>query len=100
MVVSLAIEARLSKLRDYVRNRKVILDPRTTDLYVVMSTNLGTAPIGEIVVQLPEDDRKLLLTGRPWQFLEPGPDENDLGVELMSIKSTVAELSNVSERVD
>ncbi|KAH1803708.1 hypothetical protein KXX35_002868, partial [Aspergillus fumigatus] len=95
MVVSLAIEARLSKLRDYVRNRKVILDPRPTDLYVVMSTNLGTAPI---VVQLPEDHRKLLLTGRPWQFLEPGPDENDLDVELMSIESTVAELSDVSER--
>lgn len=43
MVVSLAIEARLSKLHDYVRNRKVILNPRPTDLYVVMSTNLGTA---------------------------------------------------------
>lgn len=56
--------------------------------------------IGEIVVQLPEDDRKLLLNGRPWQFLELGPDENDLGVELMSIESTVAELSDVSERVD
>lgn len=56
--------------------------------------------IGEIVVQLPEDHRKLLLTGRPWQFLEPGPDENDLDVELMSIESTVAELSDVSERVD
>ncbi|KAH1741687.1 hypothetical protein KXV48_004038 [Aspergillus fumigatus] len=62
-----------------------------------MSTNLGMA---QIVVQLPEDDRKLLLNGRPWQFLELGPDENDLGVELMSIESTVAELSDVSERVD
>ncbi|KAH3029097.1 hypothetical protein KXV52_001749 [Aspergillus fumigatus] len=77
--------------------RKVILDPRTTDLYYIMSTNLGMA---QIVVQLPEDDRKLLLNGRPWQFLELGPDENDLGVELMSIESTVAELSDVSERVD
>lgn len=56
--------------------------------------------IREIVVQLPEDHRKLLLTGRPWQFLEPGPDENDLDVELMSIESTVAELSDVSEWVD
>jgi hypothetical protein len=56
--------------------------------------------IEDIVVQLPEDDRKLLLTGRPWQFLEPGPDENDLGAELMSIESTVAELSDVSERVN
>jgi hypothetical protein len=56
--------------------------------------------IEDIVVQLPEEDRKLLLTGRPWQFLEPGPDEKDVGAELMSIESTVAELSDVSERVN
>ncbi|KAF4210407.1 hypothetical protein CNMCM5878_004459 [Aspergillus fumigatiaffinis] len=55
--------------------------------------------IGDIVVQLPEDDRNLLLTGRPWQFLEPGPDENDLAEEIDSIEITVAELSDVSERV-
>lgn len=55
--------------------------------------------IEDIVVQLPEDDRKLLLTGRPWQFLEPGPDENDLAKEINSIKITVAELSDVSEWV-
>ncbi|KAH2988334.1 hypothetical protein KXW58_006111 [Aspergillus fumigatus] len=55
--------------------------------------------IGDIVVQLPEDDRNLLLTGRPWKFLEPGPDENDLAEEIDSIKITVAELSDVSERV-
>ncbi|KAH2281838.1 hypothetical protein KXW82_007775, partial [Aspergillus fumigatus] len=54
--------------------------------------------IEDIVVQLPEDDRKLLLTGRPWQFLEPEPDENDLVAEIDSIKITVAELSDVSEQ--
>ncbi|KAH1638325.1 hypothetical protein KXW40_005821 [Aspergillus fumigatus] len=79
--------------------RKLILDPRTTDLSIVTSTNLGTASSPYIVVQLPEDDRKLLLTGRPWQFLEPGPDENDLAKEIDSIEITVAELSAVSERV-
>ncbi|KAH2019339.1 hypothetical protein KXV65_007149, partial [Aspergillus fumigatus] len=75
--------------------RKLILDPRTTDLCIVTSTNLGTA---HIVVQLPEDDRKLLLTGRPWQFLELGPDENDLIAEIDLIKITVAELSDVSKQ--
>ncbi|GFF57020.1 hypothetical protein IFM51744_09061 [Aspergillus udagawae] len=56
--------------------------------------------IEDIVVELPENDRQLLLTGRPWQFLEPGPDENDLGAELISIECTVAELSDVSKRVN
>ncbi|KAH2793106.1 hypothetical protein KXV23_007842, partial [Aspergillus fumigatus] len=55
--------------------------------------------IEDIVVQLPEDDRKLLLTGRPWQFLELGPDENDLIAEIDLIKITVAELSDVSKQV-
>jgi hypothetical protein len=55
--------------------------------------------IGDIVVQLPEDNHNLLLTGRPWQFLKPGPDENDLTKEINSIKITVAELSDVSEWV-
>lgn len=59
----------------------------------------GDLSIKDIVVQLPEDDRKLLRTGRPWQFLEPGPDENDLVAEIDSIKITVAELSDVSEQV-
>ncbi|KAF7588662.1 hypothetical protein BBP40_005413 [Aspergillus hancockii] len=54
--------------------------------------------IRDIVVQLPEDDRKLLLTGRPWQFPEPGLDENNLAEELKSIEITVAELRDVSER--
>ncbi|GLA56292.1 hypothetical protein AnigIFM63604_007421 [Aspergillus niger] len=56
--------------------------------------------IKDIVAQLPEDDRKPSVTGRPWQFFKPRPDENDLGAELKLIESTVAELSNVSERVN
>jgi hypothetical protein len=55
--------------------------------------------IGDIVVQLPEDNYNLLLTGRLWQFLKPGPDENDLAKEINLIEITVAELSDVSEQV-
>ncbi|KAH2059480.1 hypothetical protein KXX03_007301, partial [Aspergillus fumigatus] len=87
---SLAIEARLSSLRDYLVRHVGYPGANLPD---------ADLSIEDIVVQLPEDDRKLLLTGRPWQFLELGPDENDLIAEIDLIKITVAELSDVSKQV-
>ncbi|KAH2587573.1 hypothetical protein KXW93_007568 [Aspergillus fumigatus] len=84
------------------RNRgATLLTPRLFRHVGYPGANLPDADLSieDIVVQLPEDDRKLLLTGRPWQFLEPGPDENALAKEIDSIEITVAELSAVSERV-
>jgi hypothetical protein len=38
--------------------------------------------VGESAIQLAEEDRKLLASGRPWQFLNPWPDERDYQREL------------------
>jgi hypothetical protein len=38
--------------------------------------------VGESAIQLAEEDLKLLASRRPWQFLNPWPDERDYQREL------------------
>jgi hypothetical protein len=45
--------------------------------------------VGESTIQLSEEDHKLLASGRPWQFLNPWPDERDYQRELALVKEDI-----------
>jgi hypothetical protein len=50
--------------------------------------------VGESIVELSNDDFKLLHSGRPWRFISPWPDKDDCMKELESSRTALHELAD------
>ena len=51
--------------------------------------------IGESRIQLPDEDCMLLISGRPWQFLNPWPNQHDYEREHVSVNMALGELCKI-----
>lgn len=56
--------------------------------------------VGESIVELSEDDLKLLCSGRPWRFLSPWPDQDDCRKELHATEMVLHELTDSRKMMD
>ncbi|GIJ84974.1 hypothetical protein Asppvi_003829 [Aspergillus pseudoviridinutans] len=53
--------------------------------------------VGDCTIQLSEEDRESLVSGRPWRFLDPWPDERDCQRELALVNEDLKGLRRVKD---